>query len=421
MEQTGRMTVDLMLYIKDAKKPKSNALKYAAIEWLTDMSFLTADPDAAWPPAADPPAPLLRDQPQLMAFIQRYRAAGGGGPGSKLRKDLAKLMSESVKASGAATPSAKIDLAAERQFQLYEEGFADPTKRWPIIVYCERDCAIPLLLIRTLRYLATWVALSQASSTPLQTICNGGQQARVFNCLATFVHGKRVLHKEDSGWPREAVNDADAADDDGKGALRGGSSARRKTAQYKGAMVLPPAAGYYPADEPVATLDFASLYPTIMRERNACPSALVIDEAHLPLLRACPWVMLETHTIEHMRADGTSFTKDYHIVMNEESITFQMLQMLVGRRAAVKRQMAAATDAALKAVYNALQDALKVICNSTYGFYGTDSETGKMSCKPLAASTTMVGQMYITATRDYIEATYPGARVLYGDTVNAAR
>ena len=42
---------------------------------------------------------------------------------------------------------------------------------------------------------------------------------------------------------------------------------------YEGATVLDPIAGYY--DSPIATLDFASLYPSIMMAHNLCYSTLV--------------------------------------------------------------------------------------------------------------------------------------------------
>jgi DNA polymerase delta subunit 1 len=43
--------------------------------------------------------------------------------------------------------------------------------------------------------------------------------------------------------------------------------------QYEGATVLEPDAGYY--DVPIATLDFASLYPSIMQAHNRCYTTLL--------------------------------------------------------------------------------------------------------------------------------------------------
>lgn len=43
--------------------------------------------------------------------------------------------------------------------------------------------------------------------------------------------------------------------------------------KFEGATVIDPKKGYY--DDPVATLDFASLYPSIMMAHNLCYSTLV--------------------------------------------------------------------------------------------------------------------------------------------------
>jgi len=43
--------------------------------------------------------------------------------------------------------------------------------------------------------------------------------------------------------------------------------------QYEGAVVIDPTKGFY--TEPVATLDFASLYPSIMMAHNLCYSTLI--------------------------------------------------------------------------------------------------------------------------------------------------
>lgn len=43
--------------------------------------------------------------------------------------------------------------------------------------------------------------------------------------------------------------------------------------KYDGAFVLEPKRGFY--DKPIATLDFASLYPSIMMAHNLCYSCLI--------------------------------------------------------------------------------------------------------------------------------------------------
>jgi DNA polymerase delta subunit 1 len=51
--------------------------------------------------------------------------------------------------------------------------------------------------------------------------------------------------------------------------------------QYEGATVIEPKKGYY--DVPIATLDFASLYPSIMMAHNLCYTTL-LDKATIERL-----------------------------------------------------------------------------------------------------------------------------------------
>merc|ERR1719456_2157591 len=47
--------------------------------------------------------------------------------------------------------------------------------------------------------------------------------------------------------------------------------------KYEGATVLDPICGYY--EKPIATLDFASLYPSIMMAHNLCYCTLLTPES----------------------------------------------------------------------------------------------------------------------------------------------
>jgi DNA polymerase delta subunit 1 len=52
--------------------------------------------------------------------------------------------------------------------------------------------------------------------------------------------------------------------------------------QYEGATVIEPRKGYY--DVPIATLDFSSLYPSIMMAHNLCYTTLV-DKGQIDRLK----------------------------------------------------------------------------------------------------------------------------------------
>lgn len=77
--------------------------------------------------------------------------------------------------------------------------------------------------------------------------------------------------------------------------------------------------------------------------------------------------------------------------------------------------MAAETDPFQKNVLNGRQNGLKIVCNSVYGFCGVRPSKGLLSCKPVAAVTTLKGRSFIDAAKKFVEDHYK-AHVLYGDT-----
>lgn len=361
-DMPGRLTVDLMQIIKDDKKPDDNSLRYAAEKWL----------------------------------------------GAGKDKD------------GKADDKAKMDLSAAELFRLHREGAADSSLRWPIVAYCARDCDIPLMLIEKLSYVPQWIEMSRVCYTNLQAVCNSGQQVKVFNLIARFVHGEYAINVRDSGWP---VNDyGDEEEEEGL---------QRRKPDYQGATVIEPQKGFYAT--PVTVLDFASLYPSIIRFFNLCPSTLVCDPRILATLkslkaRGVP-ILLQEHTIRHnvlvaaKGSDGQPVYKEedrvYAFVMHVQGVLPKLLTRLLNARKAVKKQMEASEDPFEKAVLNGRQNGIKVACNSVYGFTGVAVDKGMLPCKPVAAVTTLNGRAFIEAARQYVESTYKGCKVVYGDSVTA--
>jgi DNA polymerase delta subunit 1 len=61
-----------------------------------------------------------------------------------------------------------------------------------------------------------------------------------------------------------------------------------------------------------------------------------------------------------------------------------------------------------------LQNAIKVTCNSVYGFCGASK--GYLPVVPIAASVTATGRKMIEATAKKVVELVPGSEVIYGDT-----
>ena len=174
---------------------------------------------------------------------------------------------------------------------------------------------------------------------------------------------------------------------------------------YEGATVIDPKKAYY--ETPIATLDFASLYPSIMQGYNLCYSTLLSaeDAARLP-------------------AEAYQRSPSGHFFVKSETkkgILPQILDELLAARKRAKKDMAAATDPMEKAVQNGRQLALKISANSVYGFTG--ATVGQLPCVPIASSVTSYGRNLLMDTKNFVESTYTvengypyNAEVVYGDT-----
>jgi len=175
--------------------------------------------------------------------------------------------------------------------------------------------------------------------------------------------------------------------------------------KYEGATVLDPLCGYY--DKPIATLDFASLYPSIMMAHNLCYCTLVrpdqavcMDQAQL------------TRT-----PSGCFFVKN----QQRKGLLPMILEELLAARKRAKKAMAEAEDPLTRSVLNGRQLALKISANSVYGFTG--ATVGQLPCLEISSSVTAFGREMIEHTKNMVETEYTiekghkhNAQVIYGDT-----
>lgn len=268
----------------------------------------------------------------------------------------------------------KVDLPYEELFRCMDGSSAEAMAR--ACYYCAEDCRLPIKLLKRLEVLPAQVEMSRVTHTTLNQLTYRGQQIRVFNGI--------LWHAHRNGY---VLNDPPpTAGDEG----------------YQGATVIDPTPGFY--DTPVLTLDFASLYPSIMLAHNLCFSTHVIDAAHLGV----EGVVYETHR----PGPGKEFT----FVTSTPGVLPHILRDLLGARKAAKKQMAAATDPSQKALFNARQLALKVSCNSVYGFCGA-AKRGMYADVAIADSVTCLGRAMIQKTAELVVHEIPvECAVIYGDT-----
>lgn len=184
---------------------------------------------------------------------------------------------------------------------------------------------------------------------------------------------------------------------------------------YKGATVIDPMRGYH--KDPVAVLDFESLYPSIMRAYNICISTFIKtynENEEVPSHYTFP----EYSVIE---IDG-----GLRVVFNRkdgEGVFPAILRVLLKRRKEVKGLMKKFAEGTVEYNQaNAKQLSLKVAANSMYGYLG--ASTSQIYEKALAASVTSMGRQSLFKVRTIIQDLCKTGRipenvhVVYGDSVS---
>jgi len=280
--------------------------------------------------------------------------------------------------------TSKLDMPIEELFAIYKNRDSKGAAR--VVEYCARDAEIPLKLLFKLQYITSWIGLCKVCYLNPDAVINGGQQQRVFSLLSRRVRNTHMINVENSGWP--------------------------STPEYTGATVIEPDAGFF--TDPVSTLDFASLYPSIIGSNNLCMSTLITNPKNLPYENGKP--LFQEFEIEHPLPDGSLLKNTYRFATHVKSVLAEALIHLLAERKSVKKEMENTENEFLADILNKRQMALKVVCNSVYGFTGVEVNKGLLSCKPVAAVTTLIGRKFIQLTKQFVENTYDGARVIYGDT-----
>lgn len=271
----------------------------------------------------------------------------------------------------------KLDLPPVEIFKKWEAGTPEDIRT--IAEYCVQDTLLPMRLVFKLNMVANLTELAGATGIPMSFLLMRGQQIRAVSLILKYVMEKGMLLPTNR---------------------KGGSPEEDK---YVGATVLDPKVGAY--FEHVSCLDFASLYPSIIRAYNLCHSTLVLDPAYSD----CPGVAYDDVAWVE---EGVSYS--YRFVQSRKGVLPLILDDLTAARKTAKKKMAAATDPFEKELFNAKQLAFKVTSNSLYGVCGASN--GILSCKPIASSVTATGRRMILETKEYVETRYPGSEVVYGDT-----
>jgi DNA polymerase I len=161
--------------------------------------------------------------------------------------------------------------------------------------------------------------------------------------------------------------------------------------KFLGAYVVPPVPGIH---YNVVVMDFASLYPSIIKEAN---------------------LSYETVLCPH-EDDKNNFVKGspYPVCSHKTGIFAYVVGFFRDIRVKFFKPKSSDrnTSSKQRSYYQTIQQALKVFINGSYGVFG--SQNFPLFCLPVAESTTGIGQYSIKQTIKKAEEL--GVEVLYGDT-----
>ena len=286
--------------------------------------------------------------------------------------------------------------------------------------YCVKDAWLPCQIIVKRCKLVNAIQMAQVTGVPLTHILHRGQQIRTLTLMLQFV---KARCRKDPEHPRWYL-----PDESGKKPppIEG----------FEGAVVIRPLPGFY--QTPVVTLDFASLYPSIMRAYNMCFSTLVPSLAEARR-RKLQWSE-DTHMIKDpedpnypevrpVRSFDYPEGGTFEYVSKDTDVSFvtsktrvgilpEILEQLLNNRKRVKKLRKQFDEKSMDyAVLDGRQLALKVCANSVYGFTGAGF--GYLGEKRIASSVTRVGRGMANHTKWMCEDRYKdyGLQIVYGDTV----
>lgn len=250
-----------------------------------------------------------------------------------------------------------------------------------LAMYCLKDAYLPLKLLNKLMCIINYMEMARVTGVPLLCLLTRGQQIKVVSQL--------LRKAKDAGYLMPAYHSTGSDD------------------QFEGATVIEPKKGYYA--DPISTLDFASLYPSIMMAHNLCYTTLVQPNMQSKL---------------SLSNDDVTTTPSKNMFVKatvRKGLLPEILESLLSARKKAKADLKNEKDPFKRSVLDGRQLALKISANSVYGFTG--AQVGKLPCLEISGSVTAYGRTMIEFTKSEVEKKYTKANgykenavVIYGDT-----
>ncbi|KAL6542498.1 DNA polymerase delta catalytic subunit [Orobanche minor] len=305
----------------------------------------------------------------------------------RVQFDLLQAVQRDYKLSSYSLNSVSAHFLNEQKEDVHHSIISDlqngnPETRRRLAVYCLKDAYLPQRLLDKLMFVYNYVEMARVTGVPISFLLSRGQAIKVLSQLLRKSKQKNLV-------------------------LPNVKHAGSEQGSYEGATVLDARAGFY--EKPIATLDFASLYPSIMMAYNLCYCTLVTPE-DARKLNLPPECVNKTPS-------GEIFVKSNL----QKGILPEILEELLAARRRAKADLKEAKDPLEKAVLDGRQLALKISANSVYGFTG--ATIGQLPCLEISSSVTSYGRQMIEDTKKLVEDKFTvlggyehNAEIIYGDT-----
>jgi len=280
--------------------------------------------------------------------------------------------------------------------QIMDSHHGTSQQKGEVAKYCIQDCDLVLTLLAKLDVLTNSRGMADVCHVPLEFIFhNRGQGIRIYSA---------VLYE--AAKQDQIIQTQECAEGD---------------ISYEGAIVIEPKIGMY-LDNPIAVLDYNSLYPSNMIAYNLSPDTLVYVKTYNDQGKL---ISREGYTDEQIleikknfKLDEVSY--DHHggrqscgYVQEHEGLLPRTLKLLLKMRKDTRKLMEEEKDESQKSVLNGLQLAYKTVANSIYG--QTGSRTSPIRKVEVAACTTAIGRERLLFAKKIAEDEF-GGDVIAGDT-----
>jgi len=326
---------------------------------------------------------------------------------------------------------AKDDVTPQDIFRMTNEG---PAERAIIAKYCIQDCNLVHHLLRKIDVITGYVEMANLCSVPMDFLVMRGQGIKLTSYIAKKCREKNTLLP---------VLDKGSSDEG-----------------YEGAIVLEPKCNLY-LDDPVACLDYSSLYPSAMMSENISHDSKVLtreydlngkllkvtgtrDETGRFIYDNLPnytYVDIQYDTYKWQRKGGNIKAAMEKVKVGYKICRFaqfpeekgraimpSILEELLAARKATRKLIENEKDEFMKNILDKRQLSIKVTANSMYG--QTGAKTSTFYEKDCAAATTAIGRKLLTYAKRVVEEAYTNqviptknhgevrtnAEYVYGDT-----